>query len=216
MCIIAVKVTNSSVIHSPCAVAVARPTTLPSISRTCIGNCASKNHGPGATPATVKLRPTCCFCCGVVTTTLLESGCEEGASSTEEGGVSSSAVEVAATISGEGLEEGSAMRKPVITTMPTKRTKMTVHHVFVDIIKAAIWVLTYLLYRSSRFLYSFAMTRLTLSASWRAISASEKKSPVMTCLAYWERSLSHVIGYFFSTSYAVTNFSSIGAVLQIA
>src|SRR3989344_7246020 len=150
ICILAVKVTNLSVIHSPCAVALARPITVPSVSRACIGNCPSKNHAPGATPATVKKCPTVLLACGDVTTTCAESGCEEGGDSfsTFEAGACSCSVEVAMMIAGDGLEVGSTIRKLVIMTMPTKRIEIIIHHIFVDIIETITSFVTFLLYRS--------------------------------------------------------------------
>src|SRR3989338_11032246 len=45
--------TNSSVIHSPCAVAYVCTRIFPSLSKTSIGNEASKNHTPRALPMTL-------------------------------------------------------------------------------------------------------------------------------------------------------------------
>src|SRR3989344_3661566 len=69
MVTVAVKVTWSVVIHSPCACAMPCPIRLLFASTIFIGNDASKYHGPGAWPETTKVFPTTAFGFGDVTIT---------------------------------------------------------------------------------------------------------------------------------------------------
>src|SRR3989344_8305148 len=69
MVIVAVKVTWSTVIHSPCACAMPCSIKLLFASTIFIGNDASKYQGPGAWPETTKVLPTAAFGFGDVTIT---------------------------------------------------------------------------------------------------------------------------------------------------
>src|SRR3989338_8090059 len=69
MVTVAVKVTCSVVIHSPCACAMPCPIRLLFASTIFMGNDASKYHGPGAWPETTKVLPTTALAFGDVTTT---------------------------------------------------------------------------------------------------------------------------------------------------
>src|SRR3990167_1795349 len=106
---VAVNVTRSVVIHSPCAWAIPCPMKLLSLSTILMGNEASKYHGPGADPETTKIFPTVELAFGEVTTTLAESGCVD---------VAAGGVDVAV---GASTRAGIAKRTHARTTMTIKR-----------------------------------------------------------------------------------------------